>query len=493
MTWFKNLKIEKKLILSFLLILAIAIAVSVYGLTVMNTIVDDFTSTIGLAKGYMNNALNSEDDRHEYLLSVLAALETGASENNIRATQARNLTIAAIAAMAAAVIALSIYVPKLISKPLTFLVTVLSELARTGNFYIDKVSERQIARYRRRKDEIGQILNSFAGLIEMMMRKLRSLEKISNGDLASKIVHRSEKDSYAGAMQAVLDNLNDMFEEIQETTVQVSAGAKQLAEGAQTLAQGSSEQANSVVQLSAAVKEISRKTKYNAKIAGEASVLSGSIINTAETGSRQMDEMILAVKDINDASQSIGKIIKTIDDIAFQTNILALNAAVEAARAGQHGKGFAVVAEEVRSLAAKSAEAAKETGGIISNSVEKAEMGARIAGQTAESLSEIVSGINESNRIVGEIALLSQEQSEVVEQLNTGIGDVSQVVQQNSATAQESAAFSAQMSNQSRTLEGLVAQFKLKGSTEEPLGLPAAGQDRQGQQAQEIFFAASED
>jgi methyl-accepting chemotaxis protein len=264
------------------------------------------------------------------------------------------------------------------------------------------------------------------------------------------------------SLQRMVCSLSKMFAGINSSSEQVSTAAKQIADGSQTLAHGTTEQASVVEEFSCSIAEIAHKTKENAKLATSAHDLGNTIKNNAEKGSEQMEQMVSAVKDIGESSRSIGKIIKLIDDIAFQTNILALNAAVEAARAGQHGKGFAIVAEEVRSLASKSADAAKDTGVLITNSIEKTEYGVSIANETAESLAEIVTGINVNSSIVGEIARSSEEQTVAIDQINKGIEQVAQVVARNSGTAQESAAASQEMSGQAAVLEDLVSQFKLK-------------------------------
>ena len=312
------------------------------------------------------------------------------------------------------------------------------------------------------KNEITLLERAFGSISNSIKDQADIMARIADGDYSVSIPVRCDGDVMNQAINDMLNRTNETLHQITESSAQVATGSRQIADGSQALAQGSTEQAASVQQLSSSINEIANKTKDNAEKAGRAAILADTIKENAEKGSRQMDEMMAAVKEINIASQNINKVIKVIDDIAFQTNILALNAAVEAARAGQHGKGFAVVAEEVRNLAAKSAEAAKNTNGLIANSMEKAELGSRIANETAASLSEIVSGINESRQIVHDIALSSNEQTAGIDQINRGIDQVAQVVQQNSATAEESAATSEEMNSQSNLLMELVSQFSLK-------------------------------
>ncbi|XQR04621.1 methyl-accepting chemotaxis protein [Acetobacterium wieringae] len=191
-------------------------------------------------------------------------------------------------------------------------------------------------------------------------------------------------------------------------------------------------------------------------------MLSTTAQEKAQKGNDSMRQLQASMDEINQASGNISKIIKVIDDIAFQTNILSLNAAVEAARAGQHGKGFAVVAEEVRSLAARSAEAAKETTVLIEGSVKKTEGGNAIADETAIALEEIVEEITKAAQLVQEIAEASNDQATNITQINLGVDQVSQVVQGNTATAEQSAAASEELSGQSQLLKEMISRFKLK-------------------------------
>ena len=397
------------------------------------------------------------------LMSLRDQYMDGVNASNISLGRTLLITIAAVilAALAFAVI-LAMYISGLISKPIVTIADSMLRMGTTGNLILSPEDVKNISVLTERKDELGKLSNGASALVSHITNISNELESVAGGDLTTEVVLLSDTDTMGKSMKQMVDSLNNMFTEINAAANQVSTGSKQVADGAQSLAQGATEQAASIEELSSSIAEIAKRTKENAVTADKTAHLSESIKGNAEKGSRQMDEMISAVNDINEASTNISKIIKTIDDIAFQTNILALNAAVEAARAGQHGKGFAVVAEEVRNLASKSAEAAKDTGDMIQNSMEKAELGSRIAGETAASLSEIVTGIQESSQLVTAIASSSEEQSLGISQINTGIDQVAQVVQQNSATAEESAAASEEMSGQSDMLQQLISQFKLK-------------------------------
>jgi len=332
----------------------------------------------------------------------------------------------------------------------------------------------------RSSDEIGVLARTLERAYMQMKGYVGEISErmhcLANGDLSTESVYDFQGDFILikDSINEHVRNLNHTMSEINSSSSQVSSGAKQVADGAQSLAQGSTEQATAIESLSRSISEITEKTQINAATADRTSTLSATIKENAEKGRLQMEEMIAAVNDINEASMGIGKIMKTIDDIAFQTNILALNATVEAARAGQAGKGFAVVAEEVRNLASKSAEASKDTGNMIQNSMEKAELGSRIAGETAARINEIMIGINESSSLVTEIAKSSEEQSLSITKINTGIDQVANVVQQNSATAQESAAASEEMHGQSNMLQQLISRFSLSDGTGYQRDLPTA-------------------
>jgi len=314
------------------------------------------------------------------------------------------------------------------------------------------------------KNEITLLERAFANMIGGIRTQSEVMSKIADGDYSVTLDVRSNHDVMNQSINRMLESTNYTLNQINAAAGQVTTGSRQVAEGAQSLAHGSTEQATAIEGLSKAITKIAQMTKDNAATAERTSKLSEDIKESAEKGSHHMNEMMVAVNDINEASKNIENIIKTIDDIAFQTNILALNAAVEAARAGQHGKGFAVVAEEVRNLASKSAEAAKDTGDMIAHSIQKAELGSKIAGETAASLHEIVQGIQESTKFIAEIAKASGEQAEGISLVNGEIDQVGRVVSQNTATAEESAASSEEISGQADVLQQLIAHFKLSES-----------------------------
>jgi methyl-accepting chemotaxis protein len=356
-----------------------------------------------------------------------------------------------------------------ISRPLGK-ISRMAERIRMGDLGITSNSDISIDV--RSSDEIGIMAKSlesaFAELRGYIGEIRERMHGLAGGDLVTKSGYEFRGDFILikDSINDIVRDLNNIIHNFSRSAAQVSTTSTQMADGARLLAEGSAIQASSVDELSETVGDILNETVQNASVAKEATDLSGAIRGAAERGSAQMDRMVLAIREINEASSKINKVIKVIDDIAFQTNILALNAAVEAARAGQHGKGFSVVADEVRELAAKSAIAANDTAKLIADSVEKANFGLRIVRETEESLQEIVEGINRSAEIISQISRSSDEQAGAIAHVNEGIDKVASIVRQNSATAEQSAAASGEMNEQSMLLRQMVLHFKVDDSGE---------------------------
>lgn len=320
------------------------------------------------------------------------------------------------------------------------------------------------------RNELGEMCDALRASQKILDGVIREesylLDEMAQGNFDLRFkdasIYVGALDSIRASITTINHNLSDTMTQITMSADQVAAGSEQVSTGAQALAQGATEQASAVEELSATIQEISHHSQENAKRSAEAMERAGYTGQQVDESAQNMDEMVRAMNRINASSEEIAKIIDTIENIAFQTNILALNAAVEAARAGSAGKGFAVVADEVRNLASKSDQAAKATKDLIDNSITAVKDGTDIMERVSASLQRTVDATNELKASIDEIATAVEKEAESITQVTEGIDQISSVVQTNSATSEESAATSEELSSQANVMKTMLAHFQLR-------------------------------
>ncbi|MDO5095012.1 MAG: methyl-accepting chemotaxis protein [Peptostreptococcaceae bacterium] len=374
----------------------------------------------------------------------------------------RNTLVAMLMGAIFAYLALIWRVAKRITKPLAELNGVAEQIAGGDlNVQLDIQSKNEIGMV---ANSIGQTVNRLRDYVDYIQEISQVLEKMADGDMRIRLTkeYKGEFSSIKDALQLISSSLNNTLTMINQSSEQVNQGSAHVSSAAQSLATGAAEQASSIQNLTESVRVISEQSKNNAQNAENAKTLAMESGKEVELGNQHMNQMLSAMEEISKSSEEIHKIIKAIDDIAFQTNILALNAAVESARAGEAGKGFAVVADEVRSLAVRSAEAAKQTQMLVEESVKNAGIGLGIAKDTAESLGKIRTKTEETSSIVEVIAKSSHEQATTIDEISDGLSSISTVVQSNAATAEQSSAASEELSAQATMLYEEVKKFKLE-------------------------------
>lgn len=381
--------------------------------------------------------------------------------NNLAFLKIVSIIIVIIAILTS--IILSIFLAKIITRqisdPIDNMKTVAEEMAN-GNLdvYINIISN----------DEIGSLASSFSKMIKSLKYYINEISTVL-GNISDGNLNISTSENYKGNFIEIknsLDNisksLSEVFLEIKDSTAQVTNGADQVSSTSQVLSQGAADQANSIEELSTSIEEINIQVQKTAANADNTKSITMDLVDKIKNGNMQMSEMLIAMDNIEKSSKDINNILKSINDIATETNLLALNAAIEAARAGEAGKGFAVVADEVRKLSVQSSDAAKQTTVLVKDSINAVDKGRELANNTAQTLLELVGSVNNVTNLISDITSTSKNQAVSINQLHKGVLQISDVVQSNSAIAEESAASSEELTSQAETLNLMIERFKLK-------------------------------
>lgn len=409
-----------------------------------------------------NEYAAKSDEVVKMILSITDAQNQRAEEQASTALKTKNRSMATVLIMSILSIIfatiIGIIITRSIVKPISEVETVAKEMA-DGNLKSTILYES--------KDEVGLLAESMRSSMGTLKTYINDISRVTS-EMANGNFDIVPSQPYVGDFKVIQDSLEKLIFQMSSTlsqistaSDQVSIGAEQVSSSAQALAQGATEQASASEELASAINEITSKVNQNAQNSIKANEMANKSTIAITNSNEQMQTLVSAMNDINNKSGEISKIIKTIEDIAFQTNILALNAAVEAARAGESGKGFAVVADEVRNLAIKSSDAAKNTTSLIESSITSVNSGVKLADQTAEELIVVVNISKDTAELIAEIAKATNEQAISLSQVSTGVEQISAVVQTNSATSEESAAASEELSGQANFMRDLISGFKI--------------------------------
>lgn len=339
----------------------------------------------------------------------------------------------------------------------------LIDSLKNGDLSVRGEVEKLDGQYQVMLQGINEVIDSITSPIQ---EALQVLQKLAEGNLTARVDgdYKGDHGLIKDALNTALENLEKSMHQFTEAADQISAASGQISSGSQSLAQGASEQASSLQEISSNLQEVNSMTKQNSANAQDARGLVENTRDVTKGGVDSMQKLSVAIERIKSSSDETAKIVKTIDEIAFQTNLLALNAAVEAARAGDAGRGFAVVAEEVRNLAMRSADAAKNTASLIDESVSNAAQGVAMNGEALGSLEEIQKQVDKVTVVMGEIAAASEQQEEGIEQVNSAVNQINQVTQQTAASAEESASTAEELSAQAEEMLGMVRRFEVSNS-----------------------------